>query len=161
MATAALVTWLVTAVFGATMLTMWARAGGLRAAGVGAGAGGGTATTTVPGRREAAPGGEAARGGTAFPPALVFGHFLLAVAGLVLWIVFLATGVGPLTWVSFALLLLVVGGGAVLFGRWTGEHPSGRAESRLPKPVVYLHGVFAVVTLLLVLLAALGIGGRA
>lgn len=154
MATAALVTWLVTAVFGAAMLTLWARAGGLRAAGVGAG---GTATTTVPGRREAP---REARG-KAFPPALVFGHFLLAVAGLVLWIVFLATGVGPLTWVSFALLLLVVGGGAVLFGRWVGEHPGDQAESRLPKPVVYLHGVFAVVTLLLVLLAALGIGGRA
>jgi hypothetical protein len=158
MATAALVTWLVTAVLGATMLTMWARAGGLRAAGVGAGAGG---TATTAGGREAAPGGEAAPGRTAFPPALVFGHPLLAVAGLVVWIVFLVTGVGLLAWVGFALLLLVVGGGAVLFRRWTGERRPDLAESRLPKPVVYLHGVFAVVTLLLVLLAALGVGGRA
>lgn len=150
MATAALVLWLITAVFGATMLAMWARAGGLHAAGVTTG--GGTATQT---------GGAPARGGTAFPPALVFGHFLLAVTGLVLWIVFLATGVGPLTWVSFALLVLVVGGGAVLFGRWSRDRRPDRAESGLPKPVVYLHGVFAVATLLLVLLAALGVGGRA
>ena len=134
MAIAALVTWLVTAVLGITMLTMWASKGGL----------------------------QAARGGTeqtsGFPPGLVFGHPLLAVAGLILWIVYLVTDTEVLTWVAFVVLIVIAILGELLFMRWRRGLGSSAVESGLPKPVVYTHGLFAVATIVLVLLAALGVG---
>jgi hypothetical protein len=88
----------------------------------------------------------------------VFGHFLLAAAGLVLWIVYLVLGTEILPWVAFALLVVVAVGGDVLFLRWWRSRGEDTAESRFPRPVVYSHGLFAVATLVLVLLVALGIG---
>lgn len=137
MGIAALITWLVTAVLGFTMLGMWVARGGLRAVGGGAGAG---ATSR-------------------FAPGLVFGHFLLAAAGLVIWIVYLVADAEALTWVAFGLLLVVAILGDVLFVRWYRGRGSASVESGLPKPVVYAHGLFAVTTVILVLLTALGVGG--
>lgn len=138
MGIAALITWLVTAVLGFTMLGLWVARGGLRAVRAGAGAG-------APSR---------------FAPGLVFSHFLLAAAGLVVWIVYLVADAEALTWVAFGLLLVVAILGDVLFVRWYKGRGSGSAESGLPKPVVYAHGLFAVTTVILVLLTALGVGGR-
>ena len=71
---AALIAWLLTAAGGFVLLGTWIAKGGHRP-------------------------DAAAR---AVPPALVFGHFLLAAAGLVLWIVYVAADSDGLTWVAFA-----------------------------------------------------------
>jgi hypothetical protein len=158
---AALVTWLVTAVLGFVMLATWAAHGGLRAAD-----------------------GAASH----FRPPVVLGHFLLAAAGLVVWLVYLVQDSTALAWVAFVVLVVVAVIGDTLVLRWYKDHttggegaagggfPSGGtagdtltrpeagrgaalAEQRIPPTVVAAHGVFAVATVVLVLLTALGIGG--
>lgn len=152
---AALITWVITALGGFYLLGTWlsARARRPAAATVGAGA---------PGRGAA---GGAAGGGqpSRLPAPIVFGHFLLAAAGLVLWIVYLASDKSALAWVSFVLLVIVALGGFTLFGRWisgrSAARPGGGApEDRFPVPVVAAHGVLAATTLILVLIAALQSG---
>ena len=135
MGIAALVTWLVTAVIGFTMLGMWVARGGLRAV------------------------GDRAAATSRFAPGLVFGHFLLAAAGLVVWIVYLVADAEALAWLAFGLLVVVAILGDVLFVRWYKGRGLGMVESGLPKALVYTHGLFAVTTVILVLLTALGVGG--
>src|SRR3954454_11579317 len=134
MAIAALVTWVVTAVLGFSMLYLWISKGGV----------------------------EAARGGTErtsrFPPGLIFGHFALAATGLILWIVYAITDTEALTWVAFVFLIAIAVLGDLLFLRWRRGLGSGAVESGRPKPVVYSHGLFAATTIVLVLLTALGVG---
>jgi hypothetical protein len=149
MSVAALVTWMVTAGLGFYMLATWARAGGVRAGSAAATAGGATA----------APTGHPA--GTRFPPPLVFGHFLLAATGLVLWIVYVAVDSTALAWVAFVILIVVAAGGDILFLRWyrdRNESGAQLAEQSIPQAVVYVHGLFAVATIVLVLLSALEVG---
>jgi manganese efflux pump family protein len=136
MAIAALITWLVTAGLGFTMLRTWIANGALRPAG---------------GDRSAA---------TRLPPPLVFGHFLLAAAGLVVWIIYLIIDKQVLVWIAFGLLVVVAILGDLLFARWWhSRREEAMPESRLPTPLVYGHGLFAVVTLVLVLLTGIGVGG--
>jgi hypothetical protein len=134
MVIASLLSWLVTAILGSTMLYLWISKGGL----------------------------QAARGGTAqssrFAPGLVFGHFLLAAAGLILWIVYAITDTEALTWVAFVFLIAIAVLGELLFLRWRRGLGSGAVESGLPEPVVFVHGLFAATTIVLVLLTALGVG---
>ena len=101
----------------------------------------------------------------------IFGHLGLAVAGLLLWIAYLLLDNDRLAWIAFVVLLPVVGLGVGMFARWgagrrraaVGVSPSGAAtaggalpaEQTLPVPVVAAHGVFALATVVLVLLAAL------
>ncbi|WP_406068997.1 hypothetical protein [Micromonospora sp. NBC_01638] len=131
MAIAALVTWLITAVGGFVMLGTWISHGGHR------------------------PGS-----GSRLAPGLVFGHFTLAVIGLVLWIAYLAVDNDVLAWVAFGALLPVALLGFTMLARWIPARRSGTAESRFPVPVVIGHGLFAAATLVLAALAALGVGGR-
>ncbi len=143
MSIAALITWIITAGFGFFMFSIWLR------------------------NRDAALG----RGSTHFNPPMVFGHFTLAAAGLVLWIVYLFVDSTPLAWVAFADLLVVAVVGDLLVYRWGKDHrvvahavgsmpaAAGLAEQRIPTPVVVLHGIFAVSTIVLVLLTALEVGG--
>jgi len=134
MAIAALVTWVVTAVLGFSMLYLWISKGGV----------------------------EAARGGTErtsrFPPGLIFGHFALAATGLILWIIYTITDTEALTWGAFVFLIAIAILGDLLFLRWRRGPTSNTVESNLRKPVVYTHGLFAATTIVLVLLTALGIG---
>ena len=134
MAIAALVTWVITAGLGFSMLYLWLAKGGV----------------------------QAARGGTEhstrFAPGLIFGHFGLAATGLILWIVYLAADVEALTWVAFVFLIAIAALGDVLFLRWRRGRTSGTIESSLPKPIIYVHGLFAFTTIVLVLLTALGVG---
>jgi hypothetical protein len=144
MAIAALVAWVLTALGGFVMLARWISHGGLH-------------------------------GATRFPAGLVFTHFGLAAAGLVLWIVYLLTDVHRLAWVAFVLLVPVALLGFTMLARWA---PTRRpvavgtqgaatraiaepepAERHLPLPVVIAHGAFAVATVVLVLLTALGPSG--
>jgi hypothetical protein len=144
MSIAALITWLITAGFGSFMLARWIGHGGLRRTGGAA---------------------------THFPPARVFSHFLLAAGGLILWIVYLVTDMSILAWIAVADLVLVALLGGLLVRRWATDgraamRASGRsdpaeldlAEQHIPRAPVVLHGIFAVSTLVLVLLSALGIG---
>lgn len=130
MGIAALVTWLITAVGGFVMLGTWISHGGHR------------------------PGS-----GSRLAPGLVFGHFALAVIGLVLWIAYLAVDNDVLAWVAFGALLPVALLGFTMLARWIPARRSGTAESRFPVPVVIGHGLFAAATLVLAALAALGVGG--
>ncbi|HET7683381.1 MAG TPA: hypothetical protein VFK34_06920 [Marmoricola sp.] len=98
--------------------------------------------------------------GSRFPPPLIFGHFLLAATGLVLWIIYVATDEDSLAWISFIILLVVALLGFTMLARWIPtyrgrESASGPAERHFPVAVVGGHGVLAATTLVLVLLAAL------
>ena len=139
---AALVTWVITASFGSFMLIRWVSRGGLRpASGV----------------------------ATHFPPARVFTHVGLAAGGLVLWIGYLVTDSSAIAWIAFAALVLVAVLGGLLVRRWAKDgraamrgdtRPDGvdLAEQHIPRAPVVLHGIFAVSTVVLVLLSALGVG---
>jgi manganese efflux pump family protein len=142
MSVAALITWVVTAGVGFFMLMRWVRRGGLRR------------------------GGSAA---THFPPARVFTHFGLAAGGLVVWIVYLVVGSSVLAWIAFVDLVLVASLGGLLVRQWAtdgraamragaGAASVDLAEQHIPRGPVVLHGIFAVSTVVLVLLTALGVG---
>jgi manganese efflux pump family protein len=159
MAVAALVTWVITALGGMVMLAAWMSRGGARADQPSAAVGAARATAGAAGLPVSAP--------TRLRPPLVFGHVGLAVAGLVVWVAYLVTDDDRLAWTAFVLLLPVAVLGLTMFARWVqaGDHRrdaavgAARPESAFPLPVVVAHGVFAVTTVVLVLLTALGVGG--
>ncbi len=148
MAVAALVTWLLTAAGGLFMLSIWISKGG-------------------PTQH---------RNDTALPPPVIFGHFGLAALGLVLWIIFVVTGSAALAWIAFVLLVPVAALGFVMLTRWLPVYRGSKVaaasaagpgagsavaaadtpERHFPVAGVAGHGVLAVVTVVLVLLAALG-----
>jgi manganese efflux pump family protein len=144
MEVAALITWIITALGGFFLLATWVRNGGHRQPGT-----------------------------SRFPPALPFGHFALAAAGLIVWIIYVASDSDALAWIAFILLVPVALLGFTMFARWLPSYrergtPTGAAhtatasapaERSFPVAVVAGHGVFAVVTVVLVLLTALGVGG--
>jgi len=131
---AALISWIVTAAGGFFLLTIWYSRGGMQ-------------------QRE---------GGRIRAP-LILSHFGLAAIGLVLWIIYVATDSEALAWIAFALLLVVAVLGFTMFAIWWRRRQLGAAageaaepaEQRFPVPVVALHGLLAVTTLILVLLSAL------
>ncbi|HEY7397756.1 MAG TPA: hypothetical protein VH538_05605 [Gaiellaceae bacterium] len=141
MSWAALITWIVTAAGGFVLLAIWIREGGMK------------------------PSEDNPR----IRPPLILGHFALAATGLVLWIVYVAAGGSALAWIAFCLLLVVAVLGFTMFGIWESRRrgrgpgvaaarPVGPAEQRFPVPVVTLHGLLAATTLVLVFLAAVGVG---
>lgn len=148
MAIAALITWLIAAAGGFYMLAGWVARGGIRDS-------------------------QASR----FSPMLILSHFILAVAGLVIWIIYVFAESDALAWIALILLVPVAVLGFTMFALWlptyraraevgTGGESGGSAgpagstaaEAKFPVAVVGAHGLFAVVTVVLVLLAALGVG---
>jgi manganese efflux pump family protein len=136
---AALIAWVLTAGGGLLLLTIWLRQGGMR-------------------QRE---------GGDRIRPPLLFGHFGLAATGLVLWLIYVFTDAGALAWIAFALLVVVAALGSTMFFGWWRRRQAGAlaaatesvpAEQHFPVPLVALHGIAAVTTVVLVLLAAAGVG---
>jgi hypothetical protein len=105
---------------------------------------------------------------------VLFGHFILAATGLVIWIIYLATDTHALAWKPLIVLIPVALLGLTMFARWLtvyrgkpvaahaavgGSAPasgggSEPAERGFPVPIVLGHGLFAVITLILVLLTA-------
>ena len=129
---AALITWVLTAAGGFVLLALWLKHGGMRQ-----------------------------EGGGQIRSARILGHFALAATGLVLWIVYVASGSSALAWIAFALLLVVALIGFSMLALWFAQRKrreSSAAEQRFPVAVVGLHGVLAATTLVLVFLAAAAIG---
>jgi len=159
MAVAALVTWLITAVGGLVMAATWVARGGMRTTRESSAVGAGRSAAGAAGLPVSAP--------TRLRPPLVLAHVGIAVVGLVVWIAYLLTDDDRLTWTAFVLLLPVAVLGFTMLARWVqaGDHRrdaavgAARPESAFPLPVVVGHGIFAVTTVVLVLLTALGIGG--
>lgn len=139
---AALVTWIATAGFGFAMLSIWLARGGMRTQ----------------------------QAGSRIRPPLILSHFLLAAAGLVLWIVYLAVDAEALVWIAFAALAIIAVLGWSMFAVWWRARqpvaevvghlaPDARPEDHFPKAVVGVHGLLAVTTVVLVFLTAIGVGG--
>jgi hypothetical protein len=145
---AALITWVLTALGGFYLLATWISKGGHR-----------HPPTS-----------------SRFPPALIFGHFALAALGLIVWIIYVAVDKTALAWIAFVLLVPVALLGFTMLARWlptyrarstpAGARPGrtpvtndGPAERHFPVVAVAGHGVLAAVTIVLVLLTALGVGG--
>jgi hypothetical protein len=129
---AALILWVLTAAGGFVLLFRWLASGGMRQSGSGR-----------------------------FRPPLILGHFGLAATGLVLWIIYVASDSSTLAWIAFVLLLVVAMLGFTMFGMWLSQrrrNDNEAAEQRFPVAVVGLHGLLAATTLVLVLLAAAGVG---
>jgi hypothetical protein len=146
---AALILWILTAAGGFYLLATWVAKGGPR--------------------RQPA-------GASRFPPGLIFGHFGLAAAGLIVWIIYVAVDKTAIAWVAFAVLAVVALLGFTMFARWVPTYRTyhggrvratvasvseagGPAERHFPVPLVAGHGLLAATTLVLALLAALNVGG--
>lgn len=109
------------------------------------------------------------------PLPVILSHVTLAVAGLVVWVAYLLLDRPTLAWAAVGILVAIALLGLAMFARWipvyrmAGGEPSGVPEARrlrelpaegsFPLVVVLAHGTFAVSTVLLVLLTALGVGG--
>jgi manganese efflux pump family protein len=91
---AALLSWLITVGLGSWMMARWITRGGLRRA-------------------------RLSKAG--LPPSLIFTHFGLAVAGLLVWAAYLATGLTAAAWAGCVLLLPVAGLGMALLSLWLPE----------------------------------------
>ena len=107
------------------------------------------------------------------PVVIIFTHLGLAAAGLAMWVVYLVLDRRVFAWTAIAILGVIAALGATMFLRWipvyrepetratgqlsTAAH-SGPAEGNFPVAVVAAHGLFAVTTLVLAILAALGPG---
>jgi hypothetical protein len=145
---AALILWVITALGGFGLLAIWLQRGGVQQA-------------DQPGRR--------------IRPQLIFTHLALAATGLVLWIVYLAIDKRGLAWVAFGILLVVASLGFGMLALWLQRRQASPAlagggasstaedttpaEQHFPVPLVAVHGLVAATTLVLVLLAALKVGG--
>ena len=140
---AALISWVLTAGGGFVLLSIWLRRGGMRQ------------------QQEA---------GNRIRPPLILSHFLLAATGLVIWIIYLAADKEALAWIAFAILAVVALLGWTMFAIWARRRqgravaaeeasaPGIPAEQHFPVSIVTLHGILAVTTVVLVLLAALDVG---
>jgi len=133
----ALLAWLATAASGGWVLARWLLAGGR------------------PLRRTT----------TAAPPAVILGHAGAGALGLALWTCFTLSGWTALAWIALGLLAPVagLGMGVLLLGlpgpvRPAIGGPGPGRRGRVPVLVIVAHGLFAVTTLLLVLMAAIGAG---
>jgi hypothetical protein len=139
---AALIAWVITAGGGFVLLSIWLKRGGMR---------------------------QQSEAGNRIQPPLILSHFLLAAAGLVLWVIYLASDKDALAWIALAVLAVVALLGWTMFAIWFRRRqaralgsevatPGIPAEQHFPVPIVALHGLLAVTTVVLVLLTALDVG---
>jgi hypothetical protein len=144
---AALIAWAITALGGFGLLTIWLRNGGPAAA---------------------------SRPGTRIRPPLIFSHMALAATGLVLWIIYLAADKDAVAWAAVIVLGPVAILGFSMLAIWIQRRRGAPAtvldsgiavgtedqppEQHFPVPVVVVHGLLAVTTLVLAILAAAGVG---
>ena len=108
------------------------------------------------------------------PGPVILGHVLLALTGLVCWVIHLLFSSASWGWAALGILAGIATLGLTMFTRWIPVHAAYMAaeaaegtsaefdfpaERAFPLTVVILHGVLAVTTLTLVLLTMLGVGG--
>ena len=98
-------------------------------------------------------------------------HVLLALTGLVVWVLYLISDSDTMGWAALAILGSIAVLGLTMFTWWIPVHASFEArvgvsaefdfpaERAFPVSVVAGHGLFAVTTFTLVLLTVLGVGG--
>jgi hypothetical protein len=107
------------------------------------------------------------------PVVIIFAHLSLAAAGLAMWVTYLVLEEKMFAWTAIGILGGIAALGATMFLRWipvyrgparlaSQAQPSGAAlavpaEGNFPVVVVAVHGLLAVTTLVLALLAALGV----
>jgi hypothetical protein len=112
------------------------------------------------------------------PKTAVGAHALLAVTGLGVWAAFLFVDTSRLAWATVLILVVVALLGFTMVTRWIGVYRASRdraavlisagvegahleapvpPERHLPVALVILHGLLAVVTLILVLLTAIDV----
>jgi len=106
------------------------------------------------------------------PGPVILGHVLLALSGLVTWVVHLLFGSASWGWAAMGILGGIAVLGLTMFTRWIPVHAAFvqaeatrgmsaefdfPAERAFPLTVVIIHGVLAVTTVTLVLLAMLGV----
>jgi hypothetical protein len=129
---AALITWVLTAGGGFVLLAIWLKNGGM-----------------------------SQQDGGRIRSARILSHFALAAIGLVLWIAYVASDSSTVAWIAFALLLVVALVGFSMLAIWLAQRKRRdvvAAEQRFPVAIVGVHGLLAATTLVLVFLAAAGIG---
>jgi hypothetical protein len=146
---AALIAWVVTALGGFGLLSIWLRNGGPAAA------------------RQA---------GARIRPPMIFSHLGLAATGLVLWSIYVASDSEGLAWAAVIVLAPVAILGFAMLAIWIQRRQAASApsaatgaavpasddtppEQHFPVPLVVGHGLLAVTTLTLAILAAAGVGG--
>jgi len=120
------------------------------------------------------------------PLPVIAAHMTLAVSGLVVWVAYLLLDRDALAWIALGILGAIALVGFTMFARWipvyrtAGAVPEpvlvpvgagletappvqvvqdGPPEGNFPLFIVVAHGLFAVSTVVLVLLSALGVGG--
>ena len=107
---------------------------------------------------------------TRLPVPVISAHALLGLGGLMLWIGYLLEDQQQLAWATVAALGAVAVLGLIMAARWISVYrtvvdpgPSLTRsttvppERNFPLPVVVVHGILAVTTLVLVLFTALGV----
>ena len=126
------------------------------------------------------------RSASRLPLPVIVGHVSLALTGLGVWVAYLLLDRRGLAWIALGILCGIALLGFTMFARWIPVYrtadaeaapvlvPSGAAaeparpaqfvdaappEGNFPLVVVVAHGTFAVSTVVLVLLTALGVGG--
>jgi hypothetical protein len=108
---------------------------------------------------------------TRLPVPVISTHALAGLFSLMLWVGYLLLGAKPLAWATVAALGAVAVLGLIMAARWIGVYsafadpgPSftrsstAPPERSFPLPVVVIHGILAVTTLVLVLFTTLGVG---
>ena len=108
---------------------------------------------------------------TRLPVPVISLHAFLGLSGLMLWVSYLLLGEERLAWATVCALGAVAVLGLVMAARWLTVYRGVAApgpsltrsaivppERNFPLPVVLIHGVLAVTTLVLVLFTALGVG---
>jgi hypothetical protein len=100
---------------------------------------------------------------TRLPVPVISTHALLGVGGLVVWGFYVVTDADPLAWATVADLGVVATLGLIMAARWVGVYRAFAAPSSMPttviavpperhfpRPVILVHGIFALVTIGLV-----------
>jgi hypothetical protein len=113
---------------------------------------------------------------TRLPIPVISAHALLALTGLAVWVGYLVVDSERLAWAAAIIVVTGATLGLIMAARWIsvyrtfGRRPRGSQahlpaqpptppERNFPLPVVVAHGAFALATVTLVVLTAVGLGG--